>query len=130
MAGWHNAQIRKQTNQHTTIMADFEDELLLSAEDDARCIEYIKAYLPQELKGRFDDDTLYYFLDVIYEYYANSGILEQNADADGCIEIDMEALSAHMAQQAEKDRMGKFTAEELLWVANGEAEYSEQTEED
>lgn len=109
-------------------MGSFDDELLLSAEDDARCVEYIKAYLPQELKERFDEDTLYYFLDVIYEYYANSGILEQAADDDGCIDIDMEAVAAHMAEQAKKDKMGDFTAEELLWVANGEAEYSEQAE--
>ena len=106
-------------------MSGFDDELMLSAEDDARCVEFIKAYLPQELKERFDDDALYYFLDVIYEYYANSGILEQDADADGCIEIDMEALAKHMAEQAAKEKMGEWTAEELLWVANGEAEYSE-----
>ncbi|MCF0194125.1 MAG: hypothetical protein HUK00_02960 [Bacteroidaceae bacterium] len=108
---------------------EFEDELMLSAEDDARCVEYIKAYLPQELKERFDEETLYYFLDVIYEYYANSGILDQDADQDGCIDIDMEVLAAHMAEQAKKDNIGDFTAEELLWVANGEAEYSEQAEE-
>ncbi|MCF0183867.1 MAG: hypothetical protein HUK01_05995 [Bacteroidaceae bacterium] len=108
---------------------EFEDELMLSAEDDARCVEYIKAYLPQELKERFDEEKLYYFLDVIYEYYANSGILDQDADADGCIDIDMEALAAHMAEQAKKDNIGDFAAEDLLWIANGEAEYSEQAEE-
>lgn len=109
-------------------MADFDDELMLSAEDDAKCVAYIKAYLPQELKERFNDETLYYFLDVIYEYYVSSGILDQTTDADGCIDIDMEALAQHMADQAKKDKMGNFKPEELIWVANGEAEYSETLE--
>ena len=50
-------------------MATFEDELLQDAEDDARTIEYIKNYLPQDLKDKFSDEELYYFLDVIGEYY-------------------------------------------------------------
>ena len=46
-------------------MANFEDELLQDAEDDARTIEYIKNYLPQELKERFSEEELYYFLDAL-----------------------------------------------------------------
>lgn len=44
--------------------------------DDEKCVEYIKNYLPQELKERFSDDQLYYFLDVINDYYVESGVLE------------------------------------------------------
>ena len=34
-----------------------------------REIEFIRNYLPQELKEKFSDDELYYFLDVIIENY-------------------------------------------------------------
>ena len=37
-----------------------EDEFLQSDIDDEKTIEYIKNYLPQELKERFKDDELYY----------------------------------------------------------------------
>lgn len=106
----------------------FDDELLQDAADDARCVEYIRAYLPQELKEKFDDDLLYYFLDVIYDYYYSSGILEAEGD-EGYIEVDMEAVARYMAETASKDGMGSFDPEDLIWIANGEAEYTDQAEE-
>ena len=46
-------------------MDSLEQELLQDAEDDARTVEFIKNYLPQEVKDKFTDEELYYFLDVI-----------------------------------------------------------------
>lgn len=111
-------------------MANFEDELLQDAEDDRRTVEYIRNYLPQELKERFSDDELYYFLDVIVEYYAESGILDAEPDKDGYIDIDIEDIAQHVAQQAKKDKMGDFDPEELRWVVEGEMEYGESIEEE
>lgn len=111
-------------------MANFEDELLQDAEDDRRTVEYIRNYLPQELKERFSDDELYYFLDVIVEYYAESGILDAEPDKDGYIDIDIEAIAQHVAQQAKKDKMGDFDPKELRWVVEGEMEYGESIEEE
>ena len=48
-----------------------EEDFLLDAEDDARAVEFIKSYLPQDLKDKFTDDDLYYILDVIAEYYSD-----------------------------------------------------------
>ena len=42
-----------------------EDDFLLADADDEKTIEFIKNYLPQELKEKFSDDELYYFLDLI-----------------------------------------------------------------
>lgn len=111
-------------------MAGFEDELLQDAEDDVRTVEFIKNYLPQELKSAFTDEQLYYFLDVIVEYYADSGILEAEPDADGFIDIDIEAIADHLAHQAKKDNMGTFSPEDLRWVVEGEMEYAESLDEE
>ncbi len=110
-------------------MASFDDELLLDAEDDARTVAYIHSYLPQDLKERFTEDELYYFLDVIIEYYATSGILDATPDKDGCIDIDIDLVAAHLAKQAKKDRMGEFSPEDLRWVVEGEMEYADSLEE-
>ena len=75
-------------------MDSLEQELLQDAEDDARTVEFIKNYLPQEVKDKFTDEELYYFLDVIVEYYANSGILDAAPDKDGYIEIDQDKIVA------------------------------------
>ena len=44
-----------------------EEDFLLADADDEKTIEFIKNYLPQELKEKFSDDELYYFLDLIDE---------------------------------------------------------------
>ncbi len=110
-------------------MANFEDELLQDAEDDARTVEFIKQNLPQELKEKFSDDELYYFLDVIVEYYTESGILESEPDKDGYIDIDIEAIAQHMAKQAKKDGMGEFSPDDLRWIVEGEMDYAEGVDE-
>ena len=110
-------------------MSDFEDELLQDAEDDVRTVEYIKNYLPQELKERFSDDVLYYLLDVLVEYYTDSGILDSEPDQDGYIDIDVEEIANHLAAQARKDNMGEFSPEDLRWVVEGEMEYADSLEE-
>lgn len=107
-----------------------DEELLMDAEDDRQTIEYIKNYLPQDLKERFSEEELYYFLDVLVEYYASSGILEAKPDKDGYIDIDIESIAEHLAKQAKKDKMGTFDPEELRWIVEGEMEYGESLEEE
>ena len=111
-------------------MDSLDQELLQDAEDDARTVEFIKAYLPQEVKDKFTDEQLYYFLDVIVEYYANSGVLDAAPDKDGYIEIDQDKIVDYIIQQARKDKMGEFDAEDIMWVVQGELEYGESLDED
>lgn len=99
------------------------DDYFLDEEDDARTIEFIRNYLPQELKDKFMDDELYYFLDLIVDYYATSGVLEQKPEADGTIEIDQEAVVNHLLETARKEGMGEYSAEDLFFVVEGEMEY-------
>ncbi|MBR2945940.1 MAG: hypothetical protein IKC18_04595 [Bacteroidaceae bacterium] len=104
---------------------NLDEELLKDAEDDQLTVEYIKRYLPQDIKEKFTEDDLYYFLDVLVEYYATSGILDVNPDQDGYIDIDIDAISDYLAKQAKKDKMGEFDPEDLRWVVEGELEYGE-----
>lgn len=110
-------------------MPGIEDELLLDAESAARAVEFIKAHLPQELRGKFPDEALYYFLDVLVEYYAESDVLDQKPDAEGYIEIDMEAIARHLARKARAEGMGTFDPEDLLFVVQGEMDFQESEEE-
>lgn len=102
-----------------------EDMFLQEAEDDLRTIEYIKAYLPQDLKEKFDDETLQYFLDVISEYYYD--LFSDNQGEE--VEIDTESVAAHVVKMAKKEKIGEFDEEEVLFVVLGELEYAESLEE-
>ncbi len=103
-----------------------EDDFLAQAEDDLRTVEFIRAYLPQEVKERFTDDDLYYFIDLLADYYVESGILEQEPDEEGYVDIDTEAIAKAIAERARKDKYGNFQPEDLIWVVQGELEYGEQ----
>ncbi len=109
-------------------MTDFEDDILRDAEDDARTIEYIKNCIPSELKDKFSDDELYYFLDVLGEYYAN--LIDSAPSSEEEMEIDVEEVAEHLVKQAKKDGMGDFDKEDVRWVVDAELDYGEIEEED
>ncbi len=109
-------------------MATIDDEIMMSAEEDAREIEFIKNFLPQDLKEKFSDDELYYFLDVIFEYYSESGVLDAQPDKDGYVNVDLDKIVEHVVKKAKKEKMGEFDPEDIFFVVQGELEYSEQLE--
>lgn len=100
-----------------------EDEFSAEDLDDEKTVAFIRERLPQELKEKFDDDTLYYFLDVINDYFATSGILDKEPDKDGFIDIDNEAIASYIVKEAKHDGVGSFDADEILLVVEAEAEY-------
>jgi len=91
--------------------------------DDQKTVEYIRNTLPQELKEKYSDDTLYYILDVINDYFTTSGVLEQEPDADGCINIDNDALVEYIIKEAKRDKIGSFPADEIILIVEAEADY-------
>lgn len=104
---------------------NLEEELLQDAQEDAATVAYIKTHIPQELQEKLDDDMLYYFLDLIIEYYAESGVLDATPDKDGFIELDEEAIATYLAKKAKKEGMGVFSPEELLFVVQAQMDYEE-----
>ena len=104
------------------------DDFLAEDLDDEKTIEYIKSYLPQDLKGKFTDDELYYFLDVMDEYYANSGILDTDPDEEGFIDIDLDKVVDFIIKEAKKDGIGEFEHDDILFVVQGEMEYADSLE--
>ena len=104
------------------------DDFLADDLDDEKTIEYIKSYLPQDLKGKFTDEELYYFLDVMDEYYANSGILDADPDEEGFIDIDLDKVVDFVIKEAKKDGIGEFEHDDILFVVQGEMEYADSLE--
>jgi len=103
-----------------------EDDFMAQAEDDLQTVEFIRAYLPQDLKDRFTDDDLFYFIDLLADYYVESGLLDEEPDADGFVDIDTESVAKAIAERARKEKYGDFSPEELIWVVQGELEFGEQ----
>ena len=79
-----------------------DNEFLLEDEDDEKTIEFIKNYLPQELKEKFTDDDLYYIFDLIVEYYTNSGCLDAQPDEEGYINIDQDEIVDYIIKESRR----------------------------
>ena len=92
-----------------------EDDFLKNDLDDEKTIEY---------------DEFYYFLDLIDEYYSESGILDVQPDGDGYIEIDLGKIVDYIIKEAHKDEMGDYDPDEILFIVQGEMEYTESLEDE
>lgn len=109
---------------------NLDEELMQDAQEDAAAVAYILKHLPQELQEQYDEETLYYFLDLIIEYYTESGILDAQPDKDGYVEIDEEAIADYLAKKAKKEHMGDFSAEDLLFVVQAHMDFEEEQNQD
>ncbi|MDR0836417.1 MAG: hypothetical protein LBN11_07570 [Tannerella sp.] len=98
------------------------DELdFLYDEDEA--VNFIKNQLPDELKTKFSDDEINYIIDLIYEFYDSKGFLDGDDDKE--IDINEDELTAFVVKQALSDKVGKFEAEEITLIVQGEMDYCE-----
>lgn len=106
-----------------------KDEFMEEDLDDSKTVAYIRNSLPQELKEKYSDDTLYYILDVINDWFATSGVLDQEPDKDGFIDIDNDALVEYIIKEARRDNIGTFPVDEIILIVEAEAEYVDSLEE-
>ena len=108
-----------------------EEDFLLDAEDDARAVEFIQKYLPQDLKDKFTEDDLYYILDLIAEYYTSSECLDAEPYEEGYIDIDLDEVVDYVVKQAKKEgEMGPYNPEDVFFVVQGEMEYADSLDEE
>ena len=102
-------------------MMNQENDLQLDYDDD-ESVSFIKNYLPQELKGKFSDDDLNYIIDLIYEFYEDKGFMDVDLENEE-VEIDEDELIEFVVKQAKKNKVGKFTPEEIAFIVQGELAY-------
>lgn len=91
--------------------------------DEDESVKFIQNYLPQELKGKFSNDDINYIVDLIYDFYESKGYLKEDPDEDSDVEIDEDELVEYVIKNAQKDGVGKFEAEEITFIVQGELEY-------
>jgi hypothetical protein len=98
-----------------------KDDMLIYDEDDS--VKFIQNYLPQEMKGKYSNDDINYIVDLVYDFYESKGFMNEDPEKDADVEIDEEELIAYVIKNAKKDGVGKFEAEEISFIVQGELEY-------
>jgi hypothetical protein len=106
----------------------YDDEFRQEDEYDAQCIEYIKNYLPSDLKDTFTEEELYLIYDVMVDYFVSSGLLDSDSDKDGVVEIDIDAVVDYVIKKIKKQGLGDFRAQDVFFVIQGALEFDNQEE--
>ncbi|MDR2683385.1 MAG: hypothetical protein LBB64_05910 [Dysgonamonadaceae bacterium] len=88
--------------------------------DDEAAVKFIGNSLPVDLKDQFPEDTLYYILDVICEFYETRDWLSEEDE-----EKEENELIRFIIRQAEKDQIGRFSDDQIRLVLAAEAAYSD-----
>lgn len=109
-------------------MAVLDDELMQDAQYDTDVIAHVRRQIPQELQEQLDDDALYYFHDLIEDFFAESDMLDAEPDDDGFLEIDIEEIAKELQKKAAKERIGNFSTEDLLFIVEAELSYGDDFE--
>lgn len=95
-----------------------DDDLLVYDEDDA--VKFILDFLPAETKKRIDDTKIEYVLDVVYEFYDENGLIDEDSTEEAS--IDEEEMFKYIKKCSKKDKMD-LTDEDIELILEGEFQY-------
>ncbi len=91
--------------------------------EEKKAIAAMRAALDAEASARINDDELLNILDIIWDWYDESGMLDVDADPDGDDEIDTTALIAHVRKMLAKDKLSPVTPAEAETLVLAELAY-------
>jgi len=119
----------KFNNLKYIIMKTQDDDLLVYDEDDA--VKFILKLVPDEQKDRINEDAINYVLDVVYDYYEENGLIDDQSTEEAS--IDEEEMMKYVLKASKKDKM-HLSEDEIQLILDGEYEYGKSlgiyTEED
>ena len=104
-------------------MASLDEEMLRDAQEDAQEADYIFTQLPIEQKERLSKEDILRLMDVIVEYYFESGLLETDSEE---VEIDLEQVAEDVCAKAAKDGIGDYNPEDVFFVVQADLDYQEE----
>jgi len=89
--------------------------------DDSDAVKFIKKHLPKEVNDKFNDDDISYIIDLIYEFYESEGFMDGDDNKE--VDINEDALIAFVVKNALSDEVGKYEAEDIALIVQGELAY-------
>lgn len=95
-----------------------EDDLLVYDEDEA--VAFILDSIPTEAKERIDGDKIEYVLDVVYDFYDENGLIDEDSTDEAS--IDEEEMFKFILKCSKKDKM-ELNEDDIQLILDGEFEY-------
>lgn len=98
-----------------------DDDLLVYDEDDA--VKFILNFVPEEAKERINDEKIEYVLDVVYEFYDENGLIDEDSTEEAS--IDEEEMFKYILKCSKKDKM-QLSEDDIRLILDGEYEYGKK----
>jgi len=95
-----------------------EEDLLVYDEDEA--VKFILNFIPAESKDRIDNDKIEYVLDVVYDFYDENGLIDEDSTEEAS--IDEEEMFKYIIKSSRKDKI-KLSEDDIQIILDGEYEY-------
>lgn len=95
-----------------------DDDMLVYDEDNA--VKFILNFIPKNTKSSIDTDKIEYVLDVVYDFYDENGLIDEDSTEEAS--IDEEDMFNYIVKNAKKDKIG-LSNEEIQLILDGEFEY-------
>lgn len=90
------------------------DDLMAMAEMDPQELQYVRSHITPELNEKYDDETLQYIIDVVFEY------IDQKEEDD---EIIVDDVAQYIVAMAEKEKMGQLNVNEVAEIVDVDFDY-------
>lgn len=92
--------------------------------DENEAIEAMRQALSPEASQRCNDDELLNVIDIIWDWYDESGLLDIDSEADD-EDVNVDALTAHVRKMLAKDKLSPIRPDEVEPIVAAELRYEQ-----
>ncbi|MGM9805725.1 MAG: hypothetical protein ACI3Z7_04735 [Candidatus Aphodosoma sp.] len=92
-------------------------------EDDQECVDFISEHLPEEYRTKITDEKIYYVLDLIYSYFYENNLVDEDNDTIQEANIAEEDMLNFIMAAVKKEKIVELTEDEVETILDGEYEY-------
>ena len=91
--------------------------------DEDEAVAHIRKCISLDLKEKVSNDDIIYVVDLLYDYYEDSGLIESGSEE---VDIDEDDVVGFIVEMMAKDKEApKLTRDEIVEMVRGEFDYSE-----
>ncbi len=92
--------------------------------DEKEAVKAMRAALSPEASARCNDDELLNVIDIIWDWYDESGLLDIDSEADD-EDVNVDALTAHVRKMLAKDKLSPIRPDEVEPLVAAELRYEQ-----
>lgn len=93
--------------------------------DELTAIKAMRAALPADASGKYDDDELLNIVDMIWDYYEQNGMLDIDVDEDDESDTLLQDLVDYATRMLKKDKGATIDLSHLPAMIQAELDYEE-----